>query len=87
MLYRLFTEDINQDIIEGLANTYYEAYTLLSGRGVWKGQGEDSLLLEVIADDNQEEASRFTNLAKAIKQANSQEAVLIQTMANSSKLI
>lgn len=87
MLYRLFTEDINRDLIKTIANSYYEAYTLLTGTGTWHGTEEDSLLLEVIGDDTPEEAARFTNLARAVKMANSQEAVLIQSVANNSQII
>lgn len=87
MLYRLFTENKNHDIITKLANKYYEGYTLMQVSGYWQGKPEKSLLLEVVAKQSELEIDKFEHLAKQIKKENKQDAVLIETIPNSSKLI
>lgn len=87
MLYRLFTEDLNRGLIETLAKSVYDAFTIFTGKGYWKGQAENSLVLEVISDDSPEEASKFRGLARRIKEANGQQAVLVQSLANHSEMV
>ena len=86
MLYRIFTEDIkeNETAIESIINKYYEGFTLIKGEGFWRLQKENSLIIEIVTIDNDE---LITTMAKEIKEANSQEAVLIQRIENNQWLV
>lgn len=87
MLYRLFTEDINRDVIETLAKSVFDAFTIFNGKGYWGGRAENSLILEVVGQDTPELATKFRGLARRIKEVNNQQAVLIQSLANCSEMI
>ena len=85
MLYRIFTEDTNRSRIEELCSNFFDAFTLISAQGFWKGNKENSLIVEVV-DDN-DITDQINNLALAIKRDNKQEAMLIQKVANSQYLL
>jgi len=77
-LYRIYTEDVNREEIERIAALYFDSFTISQAVGYWTGAREHSLLIEIF------EASRFYHaqqkvgcIAKAIKLANKQEAVLV----------
>ena len=82
MLYRIFTEDIpeNHDAILEQIASQYEGFTVIKGDGFWRLQPEKSLIIEVVTID---EDAKITALANAIKEANAQEAVLVQKIENS----
>ena len=84
MLYRIFTEDKNRRKIERICAKYYPGYTLIKAEGFWRLQKEKSLIIEVITEDP---AARISKLAKDIKNANKQEAVLVQKIKNSQWLV
>ena len=84
MLYRIFTEDKNQDQIESLVSKYFEGYTLYKAAGYWRLQREDSLIIEIVADDID---ARISALAGDIKKVNKQDAVLIQKIKNTQWLV
>jgi uncharacterized membrane-anchored protein YitT (DUF2179 family) len=79
MLYRIFTENKNHAEIEKIINKYYDGYTLIKGEGFWRLQKENSLIIEIVTEDNE---SKVNAIAKEIKIANNQEAVLIQRIKN-----
>jgi hypothetical protein len=72
-MYRIYTEDINRAGIEAILNSRFDAYTLLPAVGVWRGQREQSLVVEVETQDR----GAVEDAARAIKEANRQEAVLL----------
>ena len=84
MLYRLYTEDINQDRIIEIVSSHFEGFTLLSGQGYWKGETriyqEQSVIIEIVSDCK---LDQIVKLAELIKIENSQESVLIQAIDNS----
>ena len=84
MLYRIFTEDKNQLAIEKILNTYYEGFTIFKGDGFWRLQKENSLIIEIITED---EDAKINKLAEEIKAKNGQEAVLVQKIKNHQWLI
>jgi hypothetical protein len=77
-LHRLFTEDINRQTIIDLASKVFDGFTVYSAKGYWKGTAEPSLVIETITD----KTDLFYNLARDIKHANRQEAVLVEVIAN-----
>jgi len=83
-MIRILTEDINRSNIHGaLASASVDAYTLIPCEGSWKGVREKSLIIEL------DGISRFRAIciARRIKDANKQEAVLIQEIHATSTLI
>ena len=86
MLYRIFTEDIpeNRHAIESIIGKYFEGFTLVKSKGFWRLQKEDSLIIEIVTDDTD---ALISQLAREIKTANSQEAVLIQKIKNNQWLV
>lgn len=85
MLYRIFTENKNQRDILALASGYFPGFTAFEGHGYWQGAAENSLVLEIVAPKTQK--NEVESLAKHIKEFNTQEAVLLQELKNSSWLV
>lgn len=75
MIIRLYTEDTNRDRIHAICQEHLTGYTLIPCEGIWKGAKENSLIIEVIGDSVVRDAC--LTVARAIKQANQQEAVLL----------
>lgn len=84
-LYRIYTEDKNRDKIEKAANHMLGDYTLIQGMGYWKGSKENTIIIEQISRSDW--AAPMTFLAKAIKELNHQEAVLLTWQEIDSRLI
>ena len=84
MLYRIFTENKNLKEIEAIVSKYYEGFTLLKSEGFWRLQKENSLIIEIVTDDSDK---LIEDMAKEIKTANNQEAVLIQKIKNNQWLV
>jgi len=55
-------------------NKYVEGYTIYKGQGIWNGQTEDSLIIDIIKD---KEDNSIKELAKELKEVLKQEAVLV----------
>jgi hypothetical protein len=85
MMYRIFTENINQPEIEKTVNRYFPGFTILKAEGYWKLVKENSLVIEITND--LVNRSTINQLASDIKKLNSQEAVLVQELNNNSWLI
>ena len=86
MLYRILTEDINQEQVQKIVDSYYQGYTMYKAQGFWKGIKENSLIVEIISEA-QNELDNVRALASKIKDYNHQEAVLVETIANHSEFI
>ncbi len=77
---RLYTEDVGRDSIVAAVREEYDGFTLYPTVGYWKGIEERSVMVEVIApvwEGITEVRHSMTRIAKAIKVANNQQAVLI----------
>jgi len=85
MLYRIFTENVNRKKIEGIVTERYIGYTIMNSTGMWKGQKEKSLVIEICTD--KAEDAKVDWIAKAIKRENNQEAVLVQKIRDNIKFI
>lgn len=76
-LYRIYTEDKNEESLAHLAQSWHlDGYTILKGTGVFKGQQENSLILEIIGEPSLIEQFVFS-LAKDIRLVNRQESVYV----------
>jgi len=84
-LYRIFTEGINYNETRKILDSYLDGYTLIKGQGFWKGFQEDTLIIEVIASEDDRKLIRKIGLE--IKTVNGQESVLLETLNNHSELI
>jgi hypothetical protein len=71
--YRIHTEDVNRPTILKLAGFRFEGFTVTYGAGFWRGEAEDTLILEIITADS---ASVYL-LAEEIRKANKQESVIV----------
>lgn len=87
MLFRIFTENVNKDGIADITSKQFDGFTMLEGVGYWKGERENSLVVEIVAPDTRDSHERVNTIAREIKQANKQQAVLLQTIANDSYFI
>lgn len=74
--YKLYTEDKNIQGIMDLLDQYFSGYTLIPGNiGVYKGQTEKSLVIDIVTDLSMEEKVR--ELARDIVRVNIQASVLM----------
>ena len=74
-VYRIYTEDTpdyRDNVRTILANAGIDGYTLYSGQGVWKGETESCLVIEIIRKD----IKSFAAMVRQIKLVNAQAAVL-----------
>jgi hypothetical protein len=83
-LYRIFTEDKNQQDIEAIIARRFPGFTIYKADGYWRLQKEHTLIIEIIAEDIE---AQLQDIATDIKLANSQEAVLVQKMENNQWLL
>ncbi len=84
MLYRIYTKDLNNNRVQQIASKYFPGFTITKSMGYWQGQKENSVVLEIVT--NKQDA-KVRKLAKEIKIANKQEAVLVQRINNNQWLI
>ena len=77
MLYRIYTEDKNRQIVEQILDENFPGYTIIQADGRWKGQSEKSLIIEVITSNDFDFSQRIKDVAAKIVKANSQESCYI----------
>ena len=85
MLYRIYTENKNQKEIEKIVGKDFEGFTIFKAKGFWRLQAEKSLIIEIESPGIGKE--KVNKLAKKIKKANEQEAVLVQEIKNNNWLV
>ena len=84
MTYRIFTEDVGRRADTAvLVSKYFDSFSLYPIQGYWKGQSENSIVIEVAGVDE----ARVHELAQAIKTAHNQQAVLIEKHETISELV
>lgn len=84
-MFRICTENVNQDKIAKIVGKKYDAFNLIPGTGFWKGKKENSLTIEIIGDDIK--FDDVNKIALEIKKINNQDAVLVQKIENDNWLI
>ena len=82
--YRLYTELKNLDALTKLAQSYFEGFTMYAAKGVWKGQEEGTIIIEVMEKFGLQKAM---DLAEDIKELNGQEAVFLTVEEIGGRLI
>jgi len=86
-LFRIFTEsreDFDKVTVETVGRAF-QGYTVYHSDGIWQGHAEKSLVVEILAND--EDFIKIKDIAREIKSLNFQQAVLIQRIANHSELV
>ena len=87
MLYRIYTERTNTDKVKNTVSQDLEGFTVLNGTGYWHGQSEKSLIIEAVLTASEKNKQKIRDIAQRIKDINSQDAVLIQSLENNSEFI
>jgi hypothetical protein len=82
-MYRIVTQFKNVEMVKSTLRGLGLDYTLFACKGSWRGQPENSLAIEL---DNITRALAI-RAARSIKRLNNQEAVLLQEIPVSSRLI
>ena len=77
-VYRIYTEDLQEDKIAEIVSCSFEGFTIYHANGYWNGVAEKSLIIEIIGDFDEEKEKRVNRVARSIKRLNHQECVLIQ---------
>ena len=76
MIYKLYTEDKNRDKIIEIVSNYFDGFTVYPATGLYKGQKEASLVIEIAVKAAAYDAEQSVwFIIKKIKQANNQESV------------
>ena len=83
MLYRILTENKNLDRVEKILRKDFEGFTILKAEGHWKLQKENTLVIEIETTD----LEKINKVARDIKVANHQEAVMVQKIKNNAWLV
>ena len=73
-MYRIYTQNVYQWDIIALLDAHLEGYTLIEARGRYKGESEQSLIIEIFEPVSWE---LIRNIAKQIKNINQQDSVAI----------
>jgi len=84
-IYRIYTENKNKTEIENLIARTFTAFTVFLATGHWQGMPERSLVVEIAA--HEKDYTTVAVLADEIRTLNDQDAVLIQSMPTTIKLI
>jgi len=84
MIYRICTQWF--DNLPSLASAHFDCFTVVEGKGYWKGVPERSATIE-IADSSASAYSRVMTLASLIRSTNAQEAVLVEEIHSSNVLV
>lgn len=72
--FRLYTEDLNRDLVEKLIAKSFKGFTVIEAMGYWNGIRENTLIIEIIA--TKQDLHLIEHICEKIKQLNKQEAVL-----------
>ena len=83
--FRIYTENKNLHRVEKIISKYFQGFTVYKATGHWRLQQENSLIIEILGESSI--IDKVNRLAKEIKKANKQEAVLIQKIKNNSWII
>jgi hypothetical protein len=83
--YRIYTERKNVDGIKEILDDGFDGYTLIFAAGVWEGETESSLIIEIIGETKQ--SYTIHCVAKEIAHLNNQDAVLITQAVVEGELI
>lgn len=83
MLTRIFTELKNYEQVKELTAKYFESATFIKAEGIWQGESELSLIIEI---DSLRSLAYIQELCQDIKELNLQNAVLVQRIETQSEI-
>jgi hypothetical protein len=81
--FKIYTENTNEKYIEELLNVSFDGFTIIHTTGFWKGQKEDSIIIEILTNNK----TLIHAIAKQIKYINHQESILITETKQIGKFI
>jgi len=93
MIIRICTENKNREQVRIEVDKYFDCYSLFQGVGMWNGQVEHSLLIEIAMDANADQTDHTIaraaalELADDIKILNNQEAVLVEFLQSENVMV
>lgn len=87
MLYRLFTENKNYEQVKKLVGNYFKGFTIIKAEGVWQGESEHSLIIEIELNGISIYENNIAQLCYVLKKLNQQDKILVQQIESDSKLI
>lgn len=79
-IYRIYTEDVSRKDIIVILDNLFDSYSIFTADGVWKGDHEDGLVIEIIESHpplSNSIDSKVWLAAQQIKRHNVQEAVMV----------
>lgn len=82
MLYRILTEatgEMKRRAVD-IAEAEFDGLTVIDATGVWLGNKEAAVVIEVAAGDGAEDRERVLRVAADIRAANHQECVMVQSV-------
>jgi hypothetical protein len=83
MLYEIMTEDTGRENITRALDASFPGYTLIPTIGRWEGVTEPSIMAQIETDNGQ----AVRQCAEQIREANKQQAVLVEAIPSSSELV
>lgn len=88
MIARLSTEHKNYSRLVKLCASYFDGFSIVEAEGYWKGKPESSLIIEIARTGREKDfLHRVSELAKAIRDLNKQDAVLVEFIHSENLLI
>ena len=88
MIVRICTENKNGEWLRETISKYFDCFNLTYGMGVWKGQPESSITIDLAFIYFQPDDSRkIDELVTRIKEHNAQEKILVEYIASNNILV
>jgi hypothetical protein len=82
-MYRIFTENIDkQHIIDLCGNDFPKGFTIIEADGYYEGTQERSVIVEILANQDEKIKKKINALALKIKKLNNQDTMLVQYVPN-----
>jgi hypothetical protein len=75
--YRIYTEDVDHAGIYQIMDRYFDSYTVIHANGVWEGQHEKTVILEIVEDETDAVVVGVKLAATQIRDLNNQQSVLV----------
>jgi hypothetical protein len=82
-MFRILTEDVNREAIFKILDARINGYTVTPALGVWKGQHENSLAIDVVGYTGK----TVKVIAEEIKAVNKQESVLVLCIPSETRFV
>ena len=82
-VYRIYTEDVDRQAVIPVTSEAFENFTLHETIGYYRGEREDSIVLEIV----DAEETDVQSLAEKIRKLTGQKSVLIMCLSGRAKRI